>query len=145
MPPCSGNSRCRSCLLSGERLHSCVEYSDCPPYHAFLLHSFILAELPGVDNGVSGKKENRPQLDLLMDPAKKRQIDLILVWKLDRSGRSLKRLVMTLDELSSLGVGFISHQENLDLSTVQGRLTIHIIASMAEFVRELMGKSEGRT
>lgn len=90
-----------------------------------------------VDNGVSGIKDKRPQLDLLMDAARKRQIDIILVWKLDRFGRSLKQLVMTLDELTSLGIGFISYQDNLDLTTAQGRLMFHIIASMSEFEREL--------
>jgi DNA invertase Pin-like site-specific DNA recombinase len=91
-----------------------------------------------VDNGVSGTKDRRPQLDRLMDDAKKRQIDIILVWKLDRFGRSLKQLVTALDEISSLGVGFISYQDNLDLTTPQGRLMFHIIGAMAEFERELI-------
>jgi DNA invertase Pin-like site-specific DNA recombinase len=91
-----------------------------------------------VDNGISGTKERRPQLDRLMDAARKRQIDLILVWKLDRFGRSLRQLVVTLEELSSLGIGFISYQDNLDLTTAQGRLMFHIIGAMAEFERELI-------
>ncbi len=90
-----------------------------------------------VDNGVSGSKDRRPQLDRLMDAARKRQIDIIIVWKLDRFGRSLKQLVTALDELSRLGVGFISYQDNLDLTTAQGRLMFHIIGSMCEFEREL--------
>jgi DNA invertase Pin-like site-specific DNA recombinase len=91
-----------------------------------------------VDNGISGAKERRPQLDRLLNAARKREIDIILVWKLDRFGRSLKQLVITLDELSAIGVGFISYQDNLDLTTAQGRLMFHIIASMAEFERELI-------
>jgi DNA invertase Pin-like site-specific DNA recombinase len=91
-----------------------------------------------VDNGVSGVKDRRPQLDRLMASARKRQIDIILVWKLDRFGRSLKQLVTALDELSGLGVGFISYQDNLDLTTAQGRLMFHIIGAMAEFERELI-------
>jgi DNA invertase Pin-like site-specific DNA recombinase len=91
-----------------------------------------------VDNGVSGTKDCRPQLDRLMDAARKRQIDIIIVWKLDRFGRSLKQLVTALDELSGLGVGFISYQDNLDLTTAQGRLMFHIIGAMAEFERELI-------
>jgi len=90
------------------------------------------------DNGVSGTKDRRPQLDRLMDVARKRQVDIILVWKLDRFGRSLKQLVTALDELSSLGIGFISYQDNLDLTTPQGRLMFHIIGAMAEFERELI-------
>ena len=91
-----------------------------------------------VDNGISGTKDRRPQLDRLLEAARKRQIDLIVVWKLDRFGRSLKQLVMALEELSSLGVGFISYQDNLDLTTPQGRLMFHIIGAMAEFERELI-------
>lgn len=91
-----------------------------------------------VDNGISGTKDHRPELDRLFEAARKRQIDLILVWKLDRFGRSLKQLVIALEELSSLGVGFISYQDNLDLTTAQGRLMFHIIGAMAEFERELI-------
>ncbi|MFA4919681.1 MAG: recombinase family protein [Thermodesulfovibrionales bacterium] len=93
-----------------------------------------------VDNGISGTKERRPQLDRLLDAARKRQVDMVIVWKLDRFGRSLKQLVMALEELSSLGVGFISYQDNLDLTTPQGRLMFHIIGSMAEFERELIAE-----
>jgi len=91
-----------------------------------------------VDIGISGSKDKRPQLDRLMDAARKRQIDTVLVWKLDRFGRSLKQLVTALDELSGLAVGFISYQDNLDLTTPQGRLMFHIIGAMAEFERELI-------
>jgi DNA invertase Pin-like site-specific DNA recombinase len=90
-----------------------------------------------VDNGISGTKDRRPQLDRLMEAARKRQIDLILVWKLDRFGRSLKQLVVTLEELSGLGIAFLSFQDNLDLTTPQGRLMFYIIGAMAEFEREL--------
>ena len=93
-----------------------------------------------IDNGISGTKERRPQLDRLLEAARKRQIDMIVVWKLDRFGRSLKQLVMTLEELSSLGIGFISYQDNIDLTTPQGRLMFHIIGSMAEFERELIAE-----
>jgi DNA invertase Pin-like site-specific DNA recombinase len=91
-----------------------------------------------VDNGISGAKDRRPQLDRLMEAARKRQIDIILVWKLDRFGRSLKQLVTSLDELTGLGVGFISYQDNIDLTTAQGRLMFHIIGAMCEFERELI-------
>ncbi|MBE0425767.1 MAG: recombinase family protein [Nitrospirae bacterium] len=91
-----------------------------------------------IDNGISGTKDRRPELDRLLDAARKRQVDLILVWKLDRFGRSLKQLVTALDELSNLGIGFISYQDNIDLTTPQGRLMFHIIGAMAEFERELI-------
>lgn len=91
-----------------------------------------------VDTGISGSTDRRPQLDLLYAAARKRQIDRILVWKLDRFGRSLRQLVMTLEELASLGIGFLSYQDNIDLTTPQGRLMFHIIGAMAEFERELI-------
>lgn len=91
-----------------------------------------------IDIGQSGAKDRRPELDKLMDAARKRQIDSLVVWKLDRFGRSLKHLVVALDELNSLGVTFISYGENIDLSTPTGKLMFHVIASMAEFEREMI-------
>lgn len=88
----------------------------------------------------TGKRDSRPQLDLLMTKARKRLIDVVLVWKLDRFGRSLKHLVTTIDELSALGVAFISYQEQIDLSTPTGKLMFHIIAAMAEFERSLIAE-----
>src|SRR5437016_2786642 len=75
-----------------------------------------------VDNGVSGAKESRPELNRLMADAKKRKFDAIAVWKLDRFGRSLKHLVMTLADLESLGIAFVSLRDGFDLSTASGRL-----------------------
>jgi len=91
-----------------------------------------------VDVGVSGSKDRRPELDRLMDLAKKRLIDCVIVWKLDRFGRSLKHLVTALDEFEKLGVSFISYRENLDLTSSAGKLMFHIIAAMAEFERTLI-------
>jgi putative DNA-invertase from lambdoid prophage Rac len=91
-----------------------------------------------VDVGESGAKDRRPQLDRLMDDARKRRIDGILVWKLDRFGRSLKSLVITLEELRDLGVQFVSYTENLDFSTPAGRAMANLIGVFAEFERDLI-------
>jgi len=61
-----------------------------------------------VDHGVSGTKDRRPALDRLIRDAKRRKVDTVVVWRLDRLGRSLKHLVTLLDELQALGVGFVS-------------------------------------
>ncbi len=91
-----------------------------------------------IDVGVSGCKESRPALNRLMADASRRRFDAILVWKIDRFGRSLKHLVNSLAELAALGVAFISLRDNLDLSTPSGRLMFQIIGAMAEFERALI-------
>jgi len=73
-----------------------------------------------------------------MSDACRRRFDAILVWKIDRFGRSLKHLVNALAELAALGVAFISLRDNLDLSTPSGRLMMHLLAAMAEFERALI-------
>ncbi len=90
------------------------------------------------DQGVSGCKESRPALNRLMSDACRRRFDAILVWKIDRFGRSLKHLVNALAELAALGVAFVSLRDNLDLSTPSGRLMFQIIGAMAEFERALI-------
>ena len=91
-----------------------------------------------VDQGVSGSKESRPELNRLTTDAHRRVFDAILVWKIDRSGRSLKHLVNALADLSAYGVAFVSLRDNLDLSTPSGRLMFQIIGAMAEFERALI-------
>lgn len=90
------------------------------------------------DIGLSGSKDRRPDLDRLLNDAKKRKIDGILVWKLDRFGRSLRSLVTTLEELKDLGVQFVSYTENLDFSTPAGRAMANLIGVFAEFERDLI-------
>src|ERR1039458_8900153 len=91
-----------------------------------------------VDEGVSGSKESRPELNHLVSDSHLRKFDIVLVWKIDRFGRSLRHLVNALADLDSYGVAFASLKDNLDLSTPSGRLTFQIIAAMAEFERELI-------
>ena len=90
-----------------------------------------------IDQGVSGCKDSRPALNRLMSDAKRRRFGAMLVWKLDRFGRSLRHLVNALAELEALGVAFVSLRDNLDLSTPSGRLMFQIIGAMAEFERAL--------
>jgi DNA invertase Pin-like site-specific DNA recombinase len=91
-----------------------------------------------VENGVSGSKDSRPELNRLMADAKKRKFDAVLVWKLDRFGRSLRHLVNALAEFESLGIAFVSLTNNLDLTTPSGRLMFQIIGAMSEFERALI-------
>jgi DNA invertase Pin-like site-specific DNA recombinase len=91
-----------------------------------------------VDAGVSGAKDSRPELNRLMADAHHCRFSAVLVWKLDRFGRSLRHLVNALAEFEALGVAFISLKDNLDLSTPAGRLMFQIIGAMAEFERSLI-------
>jgi DNA invertase Pin-like site-specific DNA recombinase len=91
-----------------------------------------------IDEGVSGSKDSRPELNRLMADARKRRFDAVVVWKLDRFGRSLKHLVNAIAELEAVGVAFISYKESLDLSTPAGKLMFHVIAAMAQFERDLI-------
>src|SRR5262245_13316213 len=91
-----------------------------------------------IDRGISGARESRPALDSMLAEARRRRFDAVLVWKIDRLGRSLKHLVMTLADLQAVGVAFISLRDNLDLSTASGRLMFQIIGAMAEFERSLI-------
>jgi DNA invertase Pin-like site-specific DNA recombinase len=83
------------------------------------------------DVGISGAKDSRPELNRLMADARRRRFDVVLVWKLDRFGRSLRHLVNALAELEAAGVVFASLTDNLDLSTPSGRLMFQVIAAMA--------------
>src|SRR6202022_3949859 len=70
--------------------------------------------------------------------ARRREIDLVLVWRLDRWGRSLVDLVSTLQELNALQVGFVSPSEALDLTTPSGRALAGMLAVFAEFERDIL-------
>lgn len=91
-----------------------------------------------IDEGHSGAKESRPALNRLMADAKQRKFDAIVVWKLDRFGRSLKHLVTALAELDAVGVVFVSLKDGFDLTTPGGRAMFGMCAVMAEFERALI-------
>jgi DNA invertase Pin-like site-specific DNA recombinase len=93
-----------------------------------------------IDDGISGVKDTRPQYQDLMREARRRRCDAIIVWRLDRFGRSLPHLVSTLQELQDLGVAFVSLKESLDFTTAAGRLMAHILASFAAFERDLLSE-----
>jgi putative DNA-invertase from lambdoid prophage Rac len=74
----------------------------------------------------------------LLDAARRREIDVVLVWRLDRWGRSVTDLLATLQELEHLGVGFVSLTEALDLTTPAGRAMAGLLAIFADFEREIL-------
>ena len=88
-----------------------------------------------VDEGVSGAVEQRPALDELLRDAKRRRFDVLVCWRLDRLGRSLKHLITLLDDLQVLGVAFVSLAEGIDATTPAGKLQMHILGAISEFER----------
>jgi len=88
-----------------------------------------------VDTGVSGAKERRPALNRLVADAKRRNLDVVVCWRLDRLGRNLKHLITLLKELQVLGVDFVSLAEGIDATTPAGKLQMHILGAIAEFER----------
>jgi DNA invertase Pin-like site-specific DNA recombinase len=88
------------------------------------------------DHGVSGKLASRPQLDACL--AALQPGDTLVVWKLDRLGRSVQHLVTVINDLQERKVGFKSLTEALDTTTNGGRLIFHIFAAIAEFERGLI-------
>jgi putative DNA-invertase from lambdoid prophage Rac len=74
----------------------------------------------------------------LLDAARRREIDAVLVWRLDRWGRSLADLVTTLKELAELGVGFVSLTEALDMTTATGRAMAGLLAVFAQFEHDIL-------
>ena len=91
-----------------------------------------------LEDKATGKNANRPALKKLMLLAQQRKIDGIAVWRADRLFRSLKEAVITLSELSEIGVAFYSHKDGIDLSTSQGRLLANLLFSLAEFESDLI-------
>lgn len=85
---------------------------------------------------ISGAKAERPGLQQALDFVRKG--DTLVVWKLDRLGRSLKHLIETVNTLNDRGVGFKSLQEGMDTSTPGGKLIFHVFGALAEFEREII-------
>ena len=91
-----------------------------------------------VDVGISGSKERRPALDRLMEDARRRRIDSVLVARFDRFARSTRHLVLALEEFGALGVDFISLSEAVDTSTPMGKMVFTVIGAVAELERSLI-------
>ena len=90
------------------------------------------------DKGVSGVATSRPQLDRCVHALKAG--DILVVWKLDRLGRSLAHLITSIEDLRKRGVGFQSLSEAIDTGSASGKLLLHVLGALAEFERSLIGE-----
>ena len=93
-----------------------------------------------VDDGYSGKDTKRPAFNDMMKRAKERKFRAVVVWKLDRLSRSLKDLILTIEELSSRGIDFVSYGNQIDTTTPSGKLLFQIVGAVAEFEREIISE-----
>ena len=91
-----------------------------------------------IDNGVSGRKDKRPGLDQLMNDARKKRFDAVVVWRFDRFARSTKHLVTALEEFKHLGIDFISYQENIDTSSPMGKAMFTIVSAISELEADII-------
>ena len=87
---------------------------------------------------ISGKSKDRPELDICLKVL--REGDILVVWRLDRLGRSLEHLVQIIRDLESRKIGFLSLTESIDTTNAGGKLIFHIFAALAEFERNLISE-----
>jgi DNA invertase Pin-like site-specific DNA recombinase len=90
------------------------------------------------DKGISGTTERRPGLDALLEDCRRRRCDVVVVWKFDRFGRSLKQLVNALELFRHLGIAFVSCTEAIDTSLPHGEMLFQIIGAIAQWERSLI-------
>jgi len=93
-----------------------------------------------VDQGISGAKVSRPELDRLMADAFRGKFEVVIVWRFDRFARSVTHLLQALEKFNSLGVDFVSLQENIDTSSAMGKMVLTVIGAVAELERSIIGE-----
>jgi DNA invertase Pin-like site-specific DNA recombinase len=91
-----------------------------------------------VDNGFSGKKDSRPQLNRMMQDAHERRFDVVVVWRFDRFARSVSHLLRALETFGALGIQFVSLSEQVDTSTPTGKMVFTVLGAVAELERNLI-------
>ena len=93
-----------------------------------------------VDEGVSGAKDSRPELNRLMADAHKRRFDIVCVWRFDRFARSVSHLLRALETFKALGIDFVSFSEQMDTSTPAGKMVFTVLGAVAELERSLIAE-----
>jgi DNA invertase Pin-like site-specific DNA recombinase len=93
-----------------------------------------------IDQGMSGSKDFRPELNRLMADAHKRRFDVVCVWKFDRFARSVSHLLRALETFQALGIEFVSLSEQLDTSTPTGKMVFTVLGAVAELERSLIAE-----
>jgi len=91
-----------------------------------------------VDNGFSGKKDSRPQLNRMMHDAHERRFEVVVVWRFDRFARSVSHLLRALETFNALGIQFVSLSEQVDTSTPTGKMVFTVLGAVAELESNLI-------
>jgi DNA invertase Pin-like site-specific DNA recombinase len=91
-----------------------------------------------VDNGFSGKNDNRPDFERLLADMSAGKLESVVCYKLDRIGRSLKHLLNLFEEFQNRKIGFVSLSQNIDTNTPEGRMFLKMLMVLAEYERELI-------
>jgi DNA invertase Pin-like site-specific DNA recombinase len=93
-----------------------------------------------LDEGISGAKDSRPELNRLMADASRRRFDVVAVWKFDRFARSVTHLLRALETFNSLGIAFVSLSEQIDTTTPTGKMIFTVLGAVAELERSLIAE-----
>jgi DNA invertase Pin-like site-specific DNA recombinase len=93
-----------------------------------------------VDDGISGTKDSRPELNKLMADAHRRRFDAVVVWRFDRFARSVSHLLRALEHFKALGIEFVSLSEQVDTSTPTGKMIFTVLGAVAELERSLIAE-----
>jgi DNA invertase Pin-like site-specific DNA recombinase len=93
-----------------------------------------------IDDGVSGAKDSRPELNRLVADAHKRCFDVVAVWRFDRFARSVSHLLRALETFSALGIAFVSLSEQMDTTTPTGKMVFTVLGAVAELERSLIAE-----
>ena len=92
------------------------------------------------DEGISGAKDSRPELNRLMAEAHRRRFDVVAVWKFDRFARSVSHLLRALETFNALGIAFVSLSEQIDTTTPTGKMVFTVLGAVAELERSLIAE-----
>jgi DNA invertase Pin-like site-specific DNA recombinase len=93
-----------------------------------------------IDDGISGTKDSRPELNKLMAAAHRRHFDAVVVWRFDRFARSVSHLLRALEHFKALGIEFVSLSEQVDTSTPTGKMIFTVLGAVAELERSLIAE-----
>jgi DNA invertase Pin-like site-specific DNA recombinase len=93
-----------------------------------------------IDDGISGAKDSRPELNKLMADAHRRRFDAVVVWRFDRFARSVSHLLRALEHFKALGIEFVSLSEQVDTSTPTGKMIFTVLGAVAELERSLIAE-----